>query len=107
MKSRKRDRADDAVSAVRKVAVEHLWAVFDLVGETTSRFGGPTVVFGDVAGAIDDRLHLRGPRPTLPAVIPLGETWIVLSNGGDRKAAFAIHGATAPALIVAVVLLSV
>ena len=43
----------------------------------------------------------------LLAVIPLGEMWIVLSNGGDRKAAFAIHGATAPALIVAVVLLSV
>ncbi|WP_370179055.1 hypothetical protein [Rhodococcus wratislaviensis] len=40
-------------------------------------------------------------------MIPLGETWIVLSNGGDRKAAFAIYGATAPALIVAVVLLSV
>ncbi|WAM14940.1 hypothetical protein [Rhodococcus sp. JS3073] len=44
VKSRKRDRADDAVSAVREVAVEHRWAVFDLVGETTSRFGGPTVV---------------------------------------------------------------
>ncbi|WAM14941.1 hypothetical protein [Rhodococcus sp. JS3073] len=38
---------------------------------------------------------------------PRGEMWIVLSNGGDRKGAFAIHGATAPALIVAVVLLSV
>jgi len=33
--------------------------------------------------------------------------WIVLSNGGDRKAAFAIHGATALALIVAAVLLAV
>ena len=43
----------------------------------------------------------------LLAVIPLGDMWIVLSNGGDRKAAFAIHGATALALIVAAVLLAV
>ncbi|MFC9840571.1 DUF4267 domain-containing protein [Rhodococcus sp. NPDC127530] len=43
----------------------------------------------------------------LLAVTPLGDMWIVLSNGGDRKAAFAIHGATAVALIVAAVLLAV
>ena len=41
----------------------------------------------------------------LLAVIPLGDMCIVLSNGGNRKAAFAIHGSTALALIVAAGLL--
>lgn len=39
------------------------------------------------------------------ALIPLGDMGIVLFNDGDRKAAFAIHGATALALVVAAALL--
>ncbi|MYR06227.1 DUF4267 domain-containing protein [Gordonia sp. SID5947] len=41
------------------------------------------------------------------AGIPLGDMGVVLSNGGDRRAAFAIHGVTALALVVAAVLLFV
>ncbi|MGC4962213.1 DUF4267 domain-containing protein [Gordonia sp. DT101] len=41
------------------------------------------------------------------ALIPLGDMGIVLSNGGDRKTALGIHGATALAMIVAAVLLFV
>ncbi|MFW0794529.1 DUF4267 domain-containing protein [Gordonia sp. CPCC 205515] len=41
------------------------------------------------------------------ALIPLMDMWIVLSNKGDRKAAYTIHGATALALIVAAILLAV
>lgn len=41
----------------------------------------------------------------LLAVIPLGDMCIVLTNGGSRKAAFAIHGATAAALVIAAGLL--
>ncbi|MFE3291733.1 DUF4267 domain-containing protein [Rhodococcus sp. NPDC059234] len=40
------------------------------------------------------------------AVIPLGDMGIVLANGGDRRAAFAIHGATAGAMILAAGLLA-
>ncbi|MFI6432771.1 DUF4267 domain-containing protein [Rhodococcus oryzae] len=41
----------------------------------------------------------------LLAVVPLGDMWIVLANGGPRKAAFGIHGATAVAMIAAAGLL--
>jgi len=41
----------------------------------------------------------------LLAFVPLGDMWIVLTNGGPRKAAFGIHGATAVAMIAAAGLL--
>ncbi|MFC4602846.1 DUF4267 domain-containing protein [Rhodococcus kronopolitis] len=40
------------------------------------------------------------------AVIPIGDMLIVLANKGNRKAAFAIHGATALALLLAGALLA-
>lgn len=39
------------------------------------------------------------------ALIPLGDMLIVLSNHGDRKTAYAVHGATAFAMVVAACLL--
>lgn len=42
----------------------------------------------------------------LLAFIPLGDMWIVLTNGGPRKAAYGIHGATAVAMIAAAGLLA-
>ncbi|WP_037178398.1 DUF4267 domain-containing protein [Rhodococcus sp. UNC363MFTsu5.1] len=42
----------------------------------------------------------------LLAVVPLGDMWVVLSNGGDRKAAYGIHGATAVAMLAAAALLA-
>lgn len=40
------------------------------------------------------------------AIIPFGDAWIVLSNGGKRSVALGIHGATALALLVAAALLT-
>lgn len=42
----------------------------------------------------------------LLAVVPAGDMLIVLRNGGSRRAALAIHGLTAVALIVAAMLLA-
>ncbi|MFC7446774.1 DUF4267 domain-containing protein [Rhodococcus daqingensis] len=39
------------------------------------------------------------------AVIPFGDMLVILSNRGDRKAAYGIHGATAVAMIAAAGLL--
>jgi uncharacterized membrane protein len=39
------------------------------------------------------------------ALIPLGDMLIVLSNKGDRKTAYAVHGITAFAMVVAACLL--
>ncbi|MFD4294860.1 DUF4267 domain-containing protein [Rhodococcus sp. NPDC058505] len=41
------------------------------------------------------------------ALIPLGDMVIVLANGGNRKSAYGIHGATAVAMLVAAGLLTV
>ncbi|TQF66264.1 DUF4267 domain-containing protein [Rhodococcus spelaei] len=40
------------------------------------------------------------------ALIPIGDMLIILTNGGNRKTAFAIHGATALAMLVAAGLLT-
>ena len=39
------------------------------------------------------------------SLIPLGDALVVLTNGGRKRAAFGIHGATAAAMIIAALLL--
>ncbi|GAA4487834.1 hypothetical protein GCM10023094_46800 [Rhodococcus olei] len=65
----------------------------------------------DVTTGVLVIVFIFAARETLPllvlllAIIPLGDMGIVLTNRGSRTAAFAIHGATAAAMILAAVLL--